>query len=127
MNFVALDFETANHQRHSRCSLRLTIVKNVVCDPYYHINKTRRQSLCETSKCMGIHPETFVMHLGLLVLGKNIKPCFKENKLIVLKPAIRRGVFNKTLDYTPDLNNPHPQDTCTVQSSRKLLTELPNH
>ncbi|RBT32103.1 hypothetical protein EB02_00645 [Enterococcus faecium] len=28
MNFVAMDFETANHQPYSACSLALVMVKN---------------------------------------------------------------------------------------------------
>ena len=28
MNFVAMDFETANHQMHSACSIALVMVKN---------------------------------------------------------------------------------------------------
>lgn len=36
MNFVAIDFETANYQRDSACSLALTVVRdNQVVDEFY--------------------------------------------------------------------------------------------
>ncbi|EOA3806089.1 exonuclease, partial [Enterococcus hirae] len=36
MNFVAMDFETANHQSHSACSLALVMVQNSqIVDEYY--------------------------------------------------------------------------------------------
>ena len=36
MNFVAIDFETANNQRASACSLALTVVRdNKVVDEFY--------------------------------------------------------------------------------------------
>ncbi|RBS43016.1 hypothetical protein EB19_00206, partial [Enterococcus faecium] len=36
MNFVAMDFETANHQPYSACSLALVMVKNSqIVDEFY--------------------------------------------------------------------------------------------
>lgn len=56
-----------------------------------------------------------------------MKPCFKENKLIVAHNLpFDQGVLNGCLDYY-EIERPHFQTLCTVQSSRRLLTELPNH
>ncbi|MDT2426842.1 hypothetical protein P7D86_08305, partial [Enterococcus avium] len=40
MNFIAMDFETANYQTHSACSLALVMVKNsqIVGEYYSYYN-----------------------------------------------------------------------------------------
>lgn len=38
MNFLAMDFETANHQRHSACSLALVMVRDsTIVGEYYSL------------------------------------------------------------------------------------------
>ena len=40
MNFIAIDFETANPKRYSACSLALTVVKNnQIADQFYSLIK----------------------------------------------------------------------------------------
>ena len=42
MNFIAIDFETANEKRASACSLGMTIVKNgQVVDELYYLIKPK--------------------------------------------------------------------------------------
>ena len=50
MNFVAMDFETANHQAHSACSLALVMVQNSqIVDEYYTYPPGRCQKCAQVS------------------------------------------------------------------------------
>ncbi|MGB6178123.1 3'-5' exonuclease [Carnobacterium sp.] len=128
MNFVALDFETANHQRHSACSVALTIVKNSrIVDHYYTLIKPETDFFYRNIQVHGIHPEDVAQAPSFARVWEDIKPCFKENKLIVAHNLpFDRGVLQGCLDYY-QIEQPHFQTLCTVQSSRKLITEIPNH
>jgi DNA polymerase-3 subunit epsilon len=128
MNFVALDFETASHQRHSACSVALTIVKNSrIVDHYYTLIKPETEFSWRNIQVHGIHPEDVRYAPRFDRVWEDIKSCFKENKLIVAHNVpFDRGVLQGTLDYY-HIEQPHFQTLCTVQSSRKLITGIPNY
>lgn len=48
MNFIAMDFETANYQKHSACSLALVMVENSqIVDEYYTLIKPKTKFFLE--------------------------------------------------------------------------------
>lgn len=128
MNFIAIDFETANRQRHSACSLALTIVQHSrIVDEYYTL----------------IRPDTFFDWRNIQIHGiqerdvqdapffpevwEEIHHHFTPNTLIAAHNLpFDRGVLFSTLEYY-GIQPPHFQTICTVQTSRRLLKELPNH
>jgi len=58
MNFIAMDFETANYQRHSACSLALVMVENSqIVDEYYTLIKPETKFFWKNMQIHGIHPE----------------------------------------------------------------------
>ncbi len=77
MNFVAMDFETANHQPYSACSLALVMVKNSqIVDEFYTLiqpetpfflakcpnsrNPSRRRTQCaEIPRSLANYPTIF--------------------------------------------------------------------
>ncbi|MGX7387556.1 3'-5' exonuclease [Carnobacterium divergens] len=128
MNFVALDFETANHERHSACSVALTVVRNSqIVDNYYTLIKPETLFFWRNVQVHGIHERDVANAPNFAKVWDDMKPCFKENKLIVAHNLpFDQGVLNGCLDYY-EIERPHFQTLCTVQSSRRLLTELPNH
>ncbi|TFI72714.1 3'-5' exonuclease [Carnobacterium divergens] len=128
MNFVALDFETANHERHSACSVALTVVRNSqIVDNYYTLIKPETPFFWRNVQVHGIHELDVANAPNFAKVWDDMKPCFKENKLIVAHNLpFDQGVLNGCLDYY-EIERPHFQTLCTVQSSRRLLTELPNH
>ncbi|AOA00760.1 MULTISPECIES: 3'-5' exonuclease [Carnobacterium] len=128
MNFVALDFETANHERHSACSVALTVVRNSqIVDNYYTLIKPETPFFWRNVQVHGIHERDVANAPNFAKVWDDMKPCFKENKLIVAHNLpFDQGVLNGCLDYY-EIERPHFQTLCTVQSSRRLLTELPNH
>ena len=74
MNFVAMDFETANHEKHSAVSMALAVVRqNEVVDEFYSL----------------IQPETYLHSLLTLV---HATPLFM---VFVNKMLRRRQSFQK--------------------------------
>ncbi|KMT33024.1 exonuclease [Melissococcus plutonius] len=58
MNFIAMDFETASHERHSACSLALVKVENSrIVDEYYTLIQPETQFFWKNIQIHGIHPE----------------------------------------------------------------------
>ena len=58
MNFVAMDFETANHQSHSACSLALVMVQNSqIVDEYYTLIQPETPFFWRNVQIHGIHQE----------------------------------------------------------------------
>ena len=58
MNFVAMDFETANHQPYSACSLALVMVKNSqIVDEFYTLIQPETPFFWRNVQIHGIHQE----------------------------------------------------------------------
>ncbi|WP_027108264.1 3'-5' exonuclease [Lacticigenium naphthae] len=128
MDFVAIDFETANRERHSACSLALTIVKNSeIVGEYYSLIKPPTFFDRQNIRIHGIQEEDVQFSPIFPEVWQDIREYFTPNQLIVAHNLpFDRGVLNKTLAYY-DIETPHFQTLCSVQASRKLLKELPNH
>ncbi len=74
MNFVAMDFETANHQAHSACSLALVMVQNSqIVDEYYTSSNQKHHSSGGTSRSMVSTRKMSEMHPSFLMSGKESK------------------------------------------------------
>ncbi|MGE7365279.1 3'-5' exonuclease [Desemzia incerta] len=128
MNFTAIDFETANFQKHSACSVALTIVRDSrIVDNYYTLLKPDTFFNQKNIQIHGIHERDVVDAPTFAQIWPEIQPLFTQNQLIVAHNLpFDRGVLHGCLDYY-GIERPSYQTLCTVQSSRKLLYELPNH
>lgn len=128
VNFVALDFETANHQRHSACSLALTVVRNSqIVDHYYSLIKPETPFFWRNIQIHGIHERDVKDAPAFPAVWEEIRPYFTDNRLVAAHNLpFDRGVLQGCIDYY-GLEQPHFQTLCTVQTSRKLLTDMPNH
>ncbi len=128
MNFIAMDFETANAQRHSACSLALVMVKNnQIVDQFYSLVQPETDFHWRNVQIHGIHPEDVQQAPAFPAVWEQIKDYFQPNHLIVAHNApFDCSVLKGCLDYY-GLNQPHYLSLCTVKTSRKLFPEFPNH
>ena len=56
MNFIAMDFETANGKRYSACSLALTVVRNgQIADEFYTLINPHTKFFRRNTQIHGIH------------------------------------------------------------------------
>ncbi len=106
MNFVAMDFETANHQPYSACSLALVMVKNSrIVDEFYTLIQPETPFFWRNVQIHGIHQEDVRNAPKFPEVWQTIQPYFQKNRLVV--------AHNAAFD--------------TKVLARRLFPEFPNH
>ena len=128
MNFIAMDFETANYQKHSACLLALVMVENSkIVDNYYTLIQPETEFFWKNIQIHGISPQDVSQAPKFPEVWQLIKHYYNRNNLIVAHNAsFDTGVLSGCLDYY-GLEQPHYLSLCTLKTSRKLYPEIPNH
>jgi DNA polymerase-3 subunit epsilon len=128
LNFAAIDFETANQNRSSVCSVGLVIVEggNIV-DKYYHLIRPRPNYYCDWAT--EIH--------GLSDQDTRDMPEFPqvwsevERKIAGLQLVAHYSSFDEScLRAAHELfgiKYPEPVFHCTCRAAKNAFPELPNH
>jgi DNA polymerase-3 subunit epsilon len=128
LNFIALDFETANHYRKSVCSIGMVKVENgKIDDEFYSLVKptpfnfepllTKIHGLTEVD-CLNapefkyLWPSVSSWFHNQIILGHNVS--FEKSVLKHL--SLEHQIDFKVMDFL-----------CTLNIARKLLPELDNH
>ena len=129
LNFVAIDFETANKYANSACSLAVVTVENgQITKRGYSLIKPPFMQFDE--ECIAIHE----------ILPKDVmdKPTFDKlwpaiyekhlkGKLVIAHNAkFDIGVLRATLDHY-NIEWPELDYTCTVKISKRVWPDLQNH
>ncbi|CAH1854224.1 3'-5' exonuclease [Convivina praedatoris] len=122
MNFVAIDFETANHERHSALSLALVVVRNdQIIDQFYSLIKPATYISARNTQIHGITKDDVADAPEFPAVWDKIAPLFTEDHLVVAHNAnFDSSVLKATLAYY-GIAEPHYQLLDTVQTSRRLL------
>lgn len=128
MNFIAIDFETANHLPHSACSVALVMVQHgKIVGEYYSLIQPETEFFWRNIQVHGIEPEDVRNASKFPEVWRNIQTYFQENRLIVAhNAAFDMKVLAGCLDYY-GLEQPHYLSLCTVKTSRKLFPTMTNH
>lgn len=129
LNFVAIDFETANKYANSACSLAVVTVENgQITKRGYSLIKPPFMQFDE--ECIAIHE-----FLPKDVMDKptfdKLWPAIYENhlkgKLVIAHNAkFDIGVLRATLDHY-NIEWPELDYTCTVKISKRVWPDLQNH
>lgn len=127
MNFVALDFETANEKRHSPCSLGLCVVENneIVLEKYWLIRPYELRFSPMNIWIHGIREGDVINEFEFDTLWEEIRP-FLEGKLVVAhNAAFDMSVLRQTLSL---YNIPYPtfDYCCTMIMSKHFYHYLDN-
>lgn len=128
MNFVAMDFETANSKRYSACSLALTVVRNdQIVDEFYSLIKPDTPFFWRNTQIHGIHTADVADAPDFPTLWPHIAPLFQRDRLIVAHNAnFDIGVLRSSLEHY-QLPTPQYLALDTVRMSRKFYPEFTNH
>ena len=128
MNFIAMDFETANHQKHSACSVALVMVRNSqIVGEYYTLIKPETEFFWRNIQVHGIHERDVANAPKFPEVWQQIEQYYNPYSLIVAhNAAFDTGVLAGCLAYY-GLEQPSYLSLCTVKSSRKLYPEMRNH
>ena len=132
MNFISLDFETANHSRVSICAAGLAVFENGMMTEslYWLVRPPKGHGWFRedfTEECHGL------THLDVLdapefpaIAPELLARLTRADFVIAHKAEFDIGHLRETLDYF-GLAQPAFNYLCTCQLARQVWPELPNH
>ncbi len=128
MNFTSIDFETANHQRSSACSIGIVIVKDgKIVEKIHHLIKPSNLYFHPMNISIhGIRPEDVKDALNFGQLWPEIEHYFNDKVIIAHNAPFDLSVLKASLsEYGIDY--PNIDFACTVKIAKKIWTGLENH
>jgi DNA polymerase-3 subunit epsilon len=126
MNFVALDFETANLSRTSACALGVAVVQNgVITEQKYWLIKPT-PFVFQFSWLHGITEEDTVNAPTFDMIWHEIYDMISHQTIVAHNASFDMGVINASLKYY-DLPIPTMPYVCSVQVARRTWKNLPHY
>ena len=128
MNFLAIDFETANSSRDSVCEIGLAFVEDYkIIDSKSYLVKPSENSFAPLNIGIhGIRANDVKDEPEFNVIWESIKHHFDKSYVIAHNSAFDMSVLRKVLDLY-DIEYPNFKYSCTYQISKKAWAEMPNH
>lgn len=128
MNFIAMDFETANAKRYSAVSIAVVVVRDdQIVDEFYSLLKPPTDFSQQNIKIHGIHPQDVEDAPPFPLVWQKIQQFYTGEQLVVAhNAAFDNSVLKASLEYY-HLPAPHYLSLDTVKTSRRLYPQLINH
>lgn len=125
MNFVAIDFETANAKRTSACSVGIAIVEDdkIVKTKSYYIKPEPFEFNPYNVIINGIAEDDVINAPNFDTVWESIKPFCYNKTLVAHNAAFDMSVLRYSLDFY-DLPYPRTDYICTLQLAKALLPNL---
>lgn len=128
MNFISMDFETANRYRSSACSIALVVVRNnEIVDSFYSLVNPRDKFEYRNIQVHGITPENVKTAPCFDEVWDHIYPLFDQNHLVAAHNASFDNSVLKASLSAYDITVPHYQSIDTLRVSKMFYPEFPNH
>lgn len=127
MEFVAIDFETANEKRNSPCSIGIVKVKNseIVEEKHFLIKPKEMRFSPMNIWIHGIRPEQVENEREFYELWDDIKGYFEETLIVAHNASFDISVLRSTLDlYGIDL--PSFNYVCTMKMAKNFYPIIEN-
>lgn len=127
MDFVALDFETANEKRHSPCSLGICVVENnqVVLEKYWLIKPKELRFSPMNIWIHGIREGDVINEKEFDALWEEIRPLLEGKLVVAHNAAFDISVLRQTLNAY-DIPYPTFDYCCTMVMSKHFYAYLDN-
>lgn len=127
MNFVAIDFETANEKRNSPCSIGIVVVKDgEVIEKVHHLIKPKEMRFMPINIGIhGIRPSMVKDELEFDNVWEKIKHYFNDNLVIAHNASFDISVLRNTVELY-NIEMPSFQYICTMKLSRNFYSNLDN-
>lgn len=128
MDFVAIDFETANEKRNSACSLGIAVVKNnmIVEKKYWLIKPYEMRFEPMNIWIHGITEKDVIDEPNMGELWGEIRPYLENSFVIAHNASFDISVLRNTLD-SYGIPYPELRYSCTVIMSQIFYPGFPNH
>lgn len=127
MNFVGIDFETANEKRNSPCSIGIVVVKNSeIIEKVHHLIKPKEMRFMPINIGIhGIRPSMVQDELEFDKVWEKIKRYFNDSLVIAHNASFDISVLRNTLELY-DIEMPSFNYICTMKLSRNFYSNLDN-
>lgn len=128
MNFVALDFETANASRSSPCALGITVIANgaIATTKHWLIRPHEMRFDYFNIAIHGITPEMVRDESEFDELWPEIQPYLSQNPVVAHNAAFDMSVLRKTLD-SYGLQYPATSYLCSVLLAKNTWPGLASY
>jgi len=127
-DFAAIDFETANQNRTSICSVGLVIVRNTeIVDKYYSLIQPEPNYYSYWNTCVHGLTQADTENAPVFpYVWKEIATRIEDLPLVAHNKAFDEGCL-KAVFRTYCMDYPDYEFHCTLQASRRSIKHLPNH
>lgn len=127
MDFIAIDFETANEKRSSPCALGITVIKNnkVVEEKYWLIKPKELRFEPINIWIHGIKKSDVINSKEFDELWTSIMPYFENNYVLAHNASFDISVLRNTLDLY-GIKYPKFKYCCTMLMSKNFFDYLDN-
>ena len=127
MNFIAIDFETANEKRNSPCSIGMVVINEgkIIEKIHYLIKPKEMRFMPINIGIHGIRPAMVEKEPEFDVIWNKIKHHFNDSLIVAHNAAFDISVLRNTLElYNIDI--PNFKYICTMKLSRNFYKQLDN-
>ena len=127
MNFIAIDFETANEKRNSPCSIGIVVVKNseVVEKLYYLIKPKEMRFMPINIGIHGIRPGMVENEPEFDEIWGKINSYFNNNIIIAHNASFDISVLRRTLELYK-IKSPVFEYVCTMKLAKNFYQQIDN-
>ncbi|EPY2272428.1 exonuclease domain-containing protein [Clostridium sporogenes] len=127
MDFVAIDFETANEKRNSPCSIGIVVVKNgKIIEKVHHLIKPKEMRFMPINIGIhGIRPHMVQYELEFDKVWGKIKHYFNNNLVIAHNASFDMSVLRNTLELY-NIKMPSFHYICTMKLSKNFYSNIDN-
>lgn len=127
MQFVAIDFETANAKRHSPCAVGIVVAnEEEIVDEYYSLINPLMEFSSFNVAIHGITADDITGAPTFAELWPTLEKYLANNLAVAHNASFDMSVIRQTLDYF-DLPYPEMDYLCTANISRRIWPSLMNH
>lgn len=128
MDFVAIDFETANSKRNSVCSVAVVGVKdNKMYEMFYSLVKPPEMNFSYyNTQIHGITADDVRSMPTFPQIWDKLKMCLDKKIVLAHNASFDMGVLKSVLN-TYELDEPNFNYYCTVSIAKKVWPDLENH
>lgn len=128
MNFASIDFETANNNHNSACSVAIIVIENGKMTDSYHSLIRPPEMLFNPNNINihGITPQMVETAPTFAQIWSTLRT-YLDNRIVLAHNAYFDMSVLRNCIWQYKLNKPNFKSACTVQIARKVWPDLPNH
>ncbi|WP_430788001.1 3'-5' exonuclease [Virgibacillus flavescens] len=127
MNFISIDFETANEKRYSPCAIGIVVAdESGIIDEFYSLINPLMDFSSFNIRVHGIQEKDVEDAPTFPELWPKFESYLTNSVVVAHNASFDMSVLRKTLDYY-NLTYPKMDYLCTVEISKNIWPNLRNH